>query len=443
MPFDREEDTTTSQSNQQVTGDIRISLDPARAHEGYAAARERGPVVPVSFEDVEGSADDAEAPGFLASEHLFITRYDDVLSILTDGRFSTDRRSVMTEEQRDKLSPVMEELRTLSESLLFKDPPDHTRLRKLIQPSFSSRAIEGMRPRIQAIAEGLLDAAERAAAERGEIAPDRRMDLVEAFAYPMPVKVISDMLGIPPEDRPQVQRWTENLVRVDRRRVGRLDDETTAKLREFIDYLRRLFRAKRRGAGDDMITQLLRAEDEGDKLNEDEVLSTVFLLYLAGHVTTVNLIGSGAFALLSRPDELAKLKADPRLAAGVVEETLRYWGPVDFISSRIAKESVEIGGTHIPKGEPVLVGLASANRDPARFADPDKYNISREGADRHVAFGRGIHLCVGAPLARVEGQIAFDVLFRRLPAMRLAAPPEDVRWRRSFLRGLTRLPVFF
>lgn len=432
-----------SRSNGQAAEVVTISLDPSRAHEGYAAARAKGPVVTASFAGPSGDREGIELQDFLTREHFFVARYDEVLSALADSRLSSDRRTAITPEQREKLAPVIEELRLLSDSLVFRDPPDHTRLRKLIQPSFSPRVMEVMRPRIQKIAEDLLDAAELAAKERGEVAPDRRMDVIAAFAYPMPVTVISDMLGIPLEDRRQVKRWTENLLRADRRRVGGMDSATIAKLREFIGYLRRLFLVKRKKPADDVISQLLQAEEAGDKLNEDEVLSTVFLLYLAGHVTTVNLIGNGVFALLLHPTELAKLRANPGLSTGVVEETLRYWGPVDFVSNRIAKENVEIGGRRIPKGEPIMIGLASANRDAARFPDPDVYDITREGAERHVAFGKGIHLCVGAPLARLEGQIAFDALFRRFPEMRLAVRPEEVRWGNSTLRGLAQLPVLF
>jgi len=312
-----------SRSNERATDVVTLSSDPNEVHEGYDAARAKGPVVTVSF---TGPADDPDLEDFLTREHLFVTRYDEVLAALVDNRLSSDRRSVMTEEQRQKLPPVVEEFRLLSESLLSMDPPDHTRLRKLIQPSFSPRVIEAMRPRIRNITEDLLDAAERAAEARGESAPDRRLDLIDAFAYPMPVTVISDMLGIPPEDRPQVRLWTENLLKGDRRRFGTMDAETRAKMREFTTYLRELFVVKREKPAEDMITELLRAEEEGDKLNEDEVLSTVFILYLAGHVTTVNLIGNGVFALLRHPTELAKLKADPGLSPKVPRSSRRRCG---------------------------------------------------------------------------------------------------------------------
>jgi cytochrome P450 len=184
-------------------------------------------------------------------------------------------------------------------------------------------------------------------------------------------------------------------------------------------------------------------EDEGDTLTEEETLATVFLMYLAGHVTTVNLVGNGVVALLTHPEQLAKLKADPGLAKNMVEETLRYWGPVDFIGRRIAKEDLAIANTPIAKGEHVAVSLASSNRDPERFADPNTFDISRPDANRHVAFGKGIHVCLGAPLARVEGQIAFETLIRRYPELRLAVSEDEVVWSGNFLRGFRQVPLLF
>ncbi|WP_437672093.1 cytochrome P450 family protein [Sorangium sp. So ce131] len=421
----------------------KLHLDPHVSYDAYAEVRAKAPVVRVSF-SLEGKEGEGapEFREFLARDHLFVTRYEQVISALLDSRFSADPRSAMTPEQKKKLPPLPEELRPLERSILTADPPDHGRLRKLVQPSFSARAMEALRPRVQQITEELLDDAARAAEERGEAAPDRAMELIKAFAYPLPVTVICDMLGIPREDREQVRGWTENLLNVNRR--GReLSEEARSGMRRFTAYLRDLFAEKRRSPADDMISQLIRAEEDGDKLDEDEVLSMVLILFLAGHVTTVNLIGNGVFGLLTHPDQLAKFKADPGLVKGVVEETLRCWGPVDFISRRIAKEDLEIGGTAIPKGEPIMVGLASANRDPERFTDPEVFDISRPDADRHIAFGKGIHLCVGAPLARMEGQIAFETLFRRFPDLRLAVPADEVRWGDSFLRGIGRLPVLF
>jgi cytochrome P450 len=416
----------------------------ANAHELYADLREKGPVSRVKFAGGEETSDDGarEQPGdFFGRETFFITHYDEVIATLLDERFSVDPRSTMSPEQLEQQrSQTPEEFRVLSRNLLSIDPPDHKRLRKLVQPSFTGRGMQALRGTIQQIADDLLDEAERDAAERGETAPERQMDLIEAFAYPFPVKVIGDMLGIPREDRETIRGWTENLLRVDR---GQADEEVRAGLREFISYLRDLFEAKRHAPTDDMISRLVHAEEDGDVLDEDEILATVFLMYLAGHVTTVNLIGNGVVALLTHPDQLSKFKANPELAKGVVEETLRYWGPVDFIGRRIAREDVEVGGTVISKGEQATTSLASANRDPERFANPDVFDITRPDANRHVAFGKGIHVCLGAPLARVEGHVAFDTLFRRYPELRLAVPAQEVRWGSSFLRGFARLPVLF
>ena len=413
------------------------------AYDIYANLRAKGPVSRVRFAGVNaaGTGDGAdEQSGFFRSETFFVTHYDEVIATLLDDRFSVDPRSGMSPEQLEQQSNTPEEFQLLSRSIISIDPPDHKRLRKLVQPSFTGRAIEALRGTIQEIVDDLLDQAERDAARRGEAAPDRQMDLIEAFAYPFPVKVISDMLGIPWEDREMIRGWTENLLRVDR---GRVDEETRAGLRDFIAYLRDLFERKRRNPTDDMISNLLHVEEDGDVLDEDEILATVFLMYLAGHVTTVNLVGNGVVALLNHPDQLAKFKANPELAKGVVEETLRYWGPVDFIGRRIAKEDVELGRRVIPTGEQVTVSLAAANRDPDRFVDPDVFDITRAGANRHAAFGKGIHACLGAPLARVEGQVALTTLFRRFPKLRLAVPAEEVHWSGSLLRGFARLPVLF
>ena len=421
----------------------------ADAYDIYADLRAKGPVSRVRFAAVNegeasGDGEEQRPEAFFGGDTFFVTHYEEAIATLLDARFSVDPRSVISSEQLEQQPPIPEEFQVFSRSILSLDPPDHTRLRKLVQPSFTGRGMEALRGSIQQIADDLLDQAERDAAERGEVAPDRWMDLIEAFAYPFPVTVIGDMLGIPREDRETIRGWTENLLRVDRLRGGEVDEETRAGLREFTDYLRDLFERKRQAPTDDMISRLVHAEEDGDILDEDEMLATVFLMFLAGHVTTVNLIGNGVVALLRHPDQLAKLKANfELLARGVVEETLRYWGPVDFVGRRIAKEDVELNGTVIPTGEQATVSLASANRDPERFANPDVFDITRADANRHIAFGKGIHVCLGAPLARVEGQVAFTTLFRRFPELRLAVPAQKVRWGGSFLRGFARLPVLF
>jgi cytochrome P450 len=448
-----EDGATTGMAHKEASLTPPVELDIADSHfmadayDTYADLRAKGPVSRVRFaggEEEESGDGEESREFFFRNETFFVTHYDEVVATLLDDRYSVDPRSGMSPEQLEQQeAQTPEEFRLLSRSIISLDPPDHTRLRKLVQPSFTGRGMQALRGNIQQVADDLLDEAERDASERGEAAPDRRMELIEAFAYPFPVTVISDMLGIPREDRETIRGWTENLLSADRLRGREIDEKTRAGLREFIDYLQDLFERKRRAPTDDMISRLVHAEEDGDVLDEDEVLATVFLMFLAGHVTTVNLVGNGVVALLTHPDQLAKLKADPELAKGVVEETLRYWGPVDFIGRRIAREDVEVGGTVIPSGEQATVSLASANRDPARFANPDVFDITRADANRHVAFGKGIHVCLGAPLARVEGQVAFGTLFRRFPELRLAVPAEEVRWGASFLRGFARLPVLF
>ncbi|MFT3768085.1 MAG: cytochrome P450 [Minicystis sp.] len=427
-------------------------LDPeflARAYEAYAEMRAQGPVVrarhvPIFRDRGEEHDESATEPVVLATRELhFVTRYEAAAAALADGRLSSDPQVLLTPDERAKLPPVPEEQRPIAHSLLMRDPPDHTRLRKLVQPSFSPRALEALTPRIQQLADDLLDKAEQAAAARGEGAPDRRMELIEAFAHPLPVAVISEMLGIPPEDREEVESWA--LLRDASGRDPESLARARAMVRSFTRYLDRLFERRRRDPADDMVSRMVHAHEDGDVLSTEELHSMVFLLYFAGHVTTVNLIGNGVVALLTHPGELARFQADPGLAKGVVEETLRYWGPVDYPGIvRTATEDMELCGTSIPKGTQVEIGLGSANRDPARFACPDRFDITRPDAHRHIAFGRGIHLCIGAPLARIEGQIAFETLVRRYPDLRLAVPAESLRWDGATgLRGFQEVPVLF
>ncbi len=381
---------------------------------------------------------------FLNRESFFVTHYEDVVSTLLDDRYVVDPRSLMTPEQRAAAeAEAPEEFRPLSRSLLSIDPPDHTRIRKLVQPSFTGRGMEAMRPAIQEVADALLNRAEAEAAARGETPGNRQMELIRAFAYPFPVAVISNMMGIPQEDRDKIRGWTENLLRVDRGRDEAMNEQVRQGLRDFTAYLRDLFERKRAQPGDDMISRMVVATEDGDVLTEEEMLATVFLMYLAGHVTTVNLVGSGVVATLSHPEQEKLLRADLSLSKNLVEETLRFWGPVDFIGRRFATEHVDLEGHGIPRGSQVAVSLGAANRDPERFANPDVFDITRADANRHVAFGRGIHVCLGAPLARVEGQVAFETLFRRYPDLRLAVPVDEITWGNNFLRGFRQIPVLF
>lgn len=414
----------------------------AKAYDTYATLRARGPVARVRFTPGD-EADGGQDQGPFGRPVFMVTRYQEAVEALLDERFTMDVRTTMTPEQLEKLPPTPEEFRPLSRSILSVDPPDHTRLRKLVQPSFSERAMKTLRPRVHQIADELLTSAEQAAAERGELHPNRRMDLIEAYAYPLPITVISEMLGVPEEDRANIRRWSESLFSGGQARGQEMSEEARASLREFTVYLRDLFERKRHEPTDDLISQLVHAEEDGDVLSEDELLSMVFILIVAGHVTTVNLIGNAVQALLTHPDQLERLKADPSLAKAAVEETLRFWGPAETVVPRFAREDIQIDGTCIPKSEPLMVSLASADRDPARFPNPDDFDLSRAETHRHIAFGKGIHMCLGAPLARLEGQIALNVLLARMPDLRLAVAPEEIAWRAGFLRGIDRLPILF
>ena len=433
-------------AEEPTTIDFRDPEFLETAYDTYATMRAAGPVSRVHFARNEPADEQERRQQELFAQDLhFVTHYDEGTAALLDNRFSVDRLRSMSPEQQAEIERAAEadpQFRPLSRNLLSLDPPDHTRLRKLVQPSFTARAMEALKPRIRQIAEELLDAAEREAAARGESTPNRTMDLVRAFAYPLPVTVISEMVGIPVEDRARVRVWTENLLHADRADREAMA-ETRQRIGDFTEYLKELFERRRHDPAADLVSQLVQAEEDGDKLDEDELLAMVFIVYIAGFITTVNLIGNGVVALLTHPDQLARFKTDPALAANVVEETLRYWGPAEATLPRTATQDVTIGETVIAQGEQVMVSLASLNRDPARFANPESFDITRDDANRHVAFGKGIHACLGAPLARVEGQIAFDVLFSRYPDLRLAIAEDELRWNAGFLRGFGSIPLLF
>jgi cytochrome P450 len=361
-----------------------------------------------------------------------ITRYDDVLAVLKDQRFVKDWRGALTPEQLAQVPPIPEVMKPLSQNMLDTDPPDHERLRALVSKAFTPRLIERLRPRVQAISDGLLDAVQ----DRGE------MDLIDDYAFPLPITVIAELLGVPAEDRNNFREWSDAAVSGNASQEY-MEEILIPHMQAFTDYLRALFEEKRANPGDDLVSALVRAEEAGDRLSEDELLGMVFLLLVAGHETTVNLIGNGVLALLQHPDQLRKLKADPSLIKPAIEELLRYDGPVETSTERFAREDVEIGDQVIPRGEMVLVVLAAADHDPQRFPDPDELDITRTD-NRHLAFGKGIHHCLGAPLARMEGQIAISTLLRRMPNLRLKGSPESLSWRPGMiLRGLRGLPVEF
>ncbi|TCU72556.1 hypothetical protein EDE08_105418 [Bradyrhizobium sp. R2.2-H] len=362
----------------------------------------------------------------------FVTsRHADVSLVLRDKRFGKD----FVERSTRRYGPeIMSEpvFRSMSYWMLQADPPDHTRLRGLVVKAFTARRVEDMRPRIQEIVDEAIDAV----IERGH------MDLIEDFAFRLPVTIICDMLGIPEEHREVFYKSSRD--------GGRLLDPVPLSAEEIKQgnagnlmaqmYFQQLFELRRRNPGDDLITQLVQAEEDGNKLTNEELTANIILLFGAGHETTVNLIGNGLLALHRNPDQLALLKARPELMEGAIEEFLRYDSSVQM-TGRVALEDVDLGGVKIPKGESVLCLLGSANRDPAVYPDrPDRLDVTRANV-KPLSFGGGIHFCLGAQLARIEAEIAIATLLRRLPDLRID-DVENPEWRPTFvLRGLKRLPA--
>ena len=359
-----------------------------------------------------------------------ITRYEDVTALLKDERFVKNRRTAMTSEQLRKMPWAPPMFRPLERNMLDLDPPDHTRLRALVHKAFTPSLIGQMRDRIQTLADELLDGVAR----KGE------MDLINDYALPLPMTIITEILGVPTSDRNKFHKWSQVLVSLSSPNVPL---RVIPSVWMFIRYLRRFLRNRRRDLRDDLTSALIQAEEAGDKLSEDELLAMVFLLLIAGHETTVNLIGTGMLALLEHPDQMDKLRQNPSMIKTAVEELLRYTSPVFMSTERHAREDLNIQGVTIPRGGMTLGVIGSANRDETVFENADALDIARE-PNKHLSFGQGIHFCVGAPLARLEAQIAINTLLRRMPDLHLSVTPDSLRWRPSiFLRGLETLPTSF
>jgi cytochrome P450 len=313
--------------------------------------------------------------------------------------------------------------------LLGTNPPDHTRLRRLVTAAFTVRRIEALAPRVQEITDALLDALEGQG--------DGPVDLVDGFGFPLPITVITELLGIPPGDRADFRRWSS----VAANGTVHPPEVYVDAARNMVGYVRELIAAKRADPGDDLLSALIAVHEGGDRLSVDELTSMVFLLLVAGHETTVNLIVSGTYALLRHPDQLALLRAEPERLPATVEELLRYDGPVQVTIPAVAAAPIEVGGVTIPAGDIVLPAILAANRDPARFPEPNRLDITRP-SNPHMAFGHGLHHCLGAPLARLEGRIALGTLISRFPRLRLADPAgEPARNPGLLMNGLVALPV--
>ncbi|MEC4018170.1 cytochrome P450 family protein [Streptomyces sp. H27-D2] len=434
-------DRTTSQSQQIVDLTPYGAEFTADPYPWYEKLRAQGPVHRVRTPD--------------AGELWLVVGHEASRSALTDDRLSKDWQFANITDTTSGAA--------INANMLEADPPEHTRLRRLVAKEFTSRRVEALRPRVREIAEELLDAMSAGSATGGGVAADsggaaaglvpgartpgartfgsrapeaRRADLVDAFCFPLPMTVICELLGVPSLDREAFRGWSNEIV-------ARTSPEAEAEaVREMGAYLVELIEDKRCSPGEDLISALIRTMDEdGDRLSSDELVGMAFLLLVAGHETTVNLISNTVRALLQHPEQLAALRADMSLVDGAVEETLRYDGPVETSTYRFAREPVEIGGTTIPAGEAVLVALASAGRDPNRFPDPDRFDIRRP-AQGHVAFGHGLHFCLGAPLARMEARIAVRALLERCPELALDLDPAELEWVPGMLmRGVRRLPI--
>jgi cytochrome P450 len=358
----------------------------------------------------------------------WVTRYEDAEAVLLDDeRFVRDPRLAVSPEQ---LPELPEFFRFIDSNMLNRDGDTHLRLRRLVSKAFTPRMIERLRPRIQEIADELIDRVSAA----GE------MELVSDFAFPLPITVIAELLGVPAADRDRFREWSGAMVSP---ALAAADMERTdALLGAFVTYLLALFAERREEPGEDLVSALVAVEDGGDTLSEEELSSMVALLIVAGHETTVSLIGNAMRALLTHPEQRAAIECDPSLLPRAVEELIRYDGPVERTLNRWAAVDVEIRGRQIRRGETVIVILGAADHDPERFAEPDTLDLAAEREGRHLGFGRGRHFCLGAPLARLEAEIALGTLLRRLPGLRLAVPPAELRWRPvPLFRSLVALPV--
>ncbi|RSN18141.1 cytochrome P450 [Streptomyces sp. WAC 05977] len=355
-----------------------------------------------------------------------VTGYAEARAVLADSRVGKDPAAIRRLFERDGFESAADNaVRALGAHMLNSDPPDHTRLRKLVNQAFTSRTVSRLRPRIEQITTELLDG----------IGDTERVDLLPAFAVPLPIRVICELLGVHAGDQPAFATWSNTMV------AWSTPEELQAAAAKMHAYLVDLIEEKRAEPAEDLLSGLIHASDEGDSLSAEELLAMAFLLLVAGFETTVNLIANSVLALLREPEQLAALRADPALLPGAIEEFLRYDGAIHLATIRFTKEPVPVGDVEIPAGEFVLVSLLGANRDAGRFEDPHRLDVTRSAAG-HLAFGHGIHYCVGAPLARLEAEIALRGLLERFPALSLDAEPETLRWRESTLvHGLETLPV--
>ncbi len=402
-----------------------VASQPGKRFDIYSAEAKRK--IHEIFSQMRTEATWYHQPGLDGETPIwFVSSYEDVEGLLkADKIFLRDFTSVSEDgnQQGNDVQGLVEN------HMLNKDGEDHRRLRSLVSKAFTPRLVEEMRPHIQEIADGLVSGLR----ERGE------MEFISEYAYQLPTIVIAEILGIPPEDRNRFKEWSHAFV------SPALDPETQARhgrlIGEFVEYLRQLFMARRKSPKLDLVSALIAAEEGGDRLSEQELFSMVVLLIVAGHETTVNLLGNAVLALLTHPESLAELTAHPEWMAQAVEEFLRYDGPVERALVRFVAADVEFKGRKLRKGEFVIALLSGANRDPSMFEAPEDLDIHR-AHNNHIAFGKGVHYCLGAPLARLEAEIGLNTLLQSLPNLRLAAAQDELKFKTvPMFRGLEALPL--
>jgi len=363
-----------------------------------------------------------------------LTRYADIAAVYHDPRFSRAQGLRRGFERLPESEQVIAEpvYRSFSKTMFYSDPPYHTHLRGLVNSAFTPAAVEQMRPYVQLTVENLLDA----------VQTNGKMDVIHDFAYPLPILVIAQMLGLPTEEREQFKKWSDDLFAIlgSVPHAPELMERAARSLTELTGYVTELSEARRGQPREDLLTALVEAVEDGKQLTQEELVANMIILLGAGHETTSNLIGNGLLALLQNPDQIQKLRERPNLIASAVEEMMRYDNPVQ-IAYRSAAEDVEIGGKCIRRGQLVNSILAAGNRDPEHYSEPDRFDIARDEG-RHLGFGLGIHFCLGAPLVRLEAQIAFTSMLRRFPELSLAT--DTLEWQEHpIFRGVKSLPVEF
>lgn len=372
----------------------------------YSKLREMDPIHYVRFPDGQR--------GWL------VTGFEEGAAVLKDGRFSKDYSKLY--------GGSMEGMSVFTQNMLFSDPPDHKRLRGLAQKAFTPKMISGMRGRIQEITDELLD----------KIEGKNNVNLIDEFAFPLPIIVICEILGVPSEDRDKFRLWSNSLIEGT---SGEIGVSVYQHMNRFIQYLGEWFQKVRENPDGSLISKLIETEEEGDRLSEKELYGLVSLLIIAGHETTVNLIGNTVLALLSNPEQQELLREQPELMPQAIEESLRFNGPVEFSTSRWASEDMEFRGKQIQRGDVMIVSLNAANHAPEKFEDPDRFDVTREKSP-HMAFGMGIHFCLGAPLARLEGEIAITSLLARFDELKLSVDESELSWRPGMIvRGVKEIPI--